>query len=51
MNSINYVTPKAKVVKVWCRKTLLAVSPQDMGAGKTTDFNDGGDISDAFDED
>ena len=51
MNSRNYVTPKAKVVMVLGKEALLAGSPQEMGAGNTTDFNDGGDISDAFDED
>lgn len=51
MNHQTYRAPKAFFVRVYNKMPILSGSLTDMGSGSTTDFNDKGDISDAFDED
>ena len=45
-----YRAPKAIYVQVDNNMPILSGSRNEMGSGSTTDFNDKGDISDAFDE-
>lgn len=51
MKQKTYRAPMATSVQVYNMTPILAGSRNEMGSGSTTDFNDKGDISDAFDED
>lgn len=51
MNKRIYYAPRAINVQLRSRIAILSGSLTEMGSGSTTDFNDEGDISDAFDED
>lgn len=51
MNKSFYRAPRAIYFQLHSVNAILSGSLTEMGSGSTTDFNDKGDISDAFDED